>query len=135
MNKIKYKKGYRFQIHKACERKIPIIIQRDIRTRFISMSRGGLLRIEAGYAYDGPSRPAIRTKNFMRGALYHDALYELMRKKLLDATLCRAIADQVMVDICQEDGMCRLRRWWVKKGVRSFGGRSTRRERKIHTAP
>jgi len=38
----------------------------------------------------------------------HDALYQLMRLKLLPASL-RETADMLLRRICIEDGMCRLR--------------------------
>ena len=41
----------------------------------------------------------------MRGALVHDALYQLMRLKQLDYEQYRDRADEVLRDLCKEDGM------------------------------
>jgi len=134
-DRIRYKRGYKYQLHDDYTVRIRIQPDTEIDTLFLNLTGLGRLTIRAGYAWDGPSGPAIDTKTFMRGSLVHDALYELMRLGHLDRKACRAAADQVMQDICREDGMCRLRAWWVLRGVRWFGGRSTRRERKICEAP
>ena len=57
----------------------------------------------------------------MRGSLVHDALYQLMREDHLDHTKYRAAADQLLHDICMEDGMPAVRAWWVYEGVSRFG--------------
>ena len=79
-----------------------------VRTEYIELRYDGQLTLRKGYAWDGPSGPTIDTKNFMRGSLVHDALYQLMRLKLLPASL-RETADMLLRRICIEDGMCRLR--------------------------
>ena len=64
---------------------------------------------DMGYGRDGPSGPTLDTRDFIRGSLVHDALYQLMREGLLDHSIHR------------EDGMTALRAWWVYQGVRLFG--------------
>ena len=49
-------------------------------------------------AGDGPSGPAIDTKNFMRASLVHDALYQLMRLGTLDKSR-RQYADRLLQTI------------------------------------
>lgn len=90
--------------------------------RFIKLGTDGQLEIGDGYAWDGPSGPSIDTKNFMRGSLVHDALYQLMREARLDKTKWRRAADEELVRICREDGMTRVRAWWVLTAVRWFAG-------------
>jgi len=132
---IKYHDGYKYQLHE------PYIVQTSIRPPvyighdFIVLSTDGLLMIKEGYAWDGPSGPTFDTKNFMRGSLVHDALYQIMAAKLLDCGW-RPTADNELCRICKEDGMSWLRRWWVLKGVR-FGGENAAawHEEKILTAP
>ncbi|KKK56498.1 hypothetical protein LCGC14_3063940, partial [marine sediment metagenome] len=80
---------------------------------------GGELIIKAGYCWDGPSGPAIDTRNFMRGSLIHDALYQLMRMELLDQSM-RDAADRTLWRICREDGMWAIRAWWIYKSVHWF---------------
>jgi len=105
---------------------------------YIKLDREGNLEICRYYAWDGPSGPTIDTKNFMRGSLVHDALYQLMRQSRLSQNH-RKYADNLLRDICIEDGMSKLRAWYVHKGVRIFSAPFARPtdkdEYKIKTAP
>jgi hypothetical protein len=56
----------------------------------------------------------------MRGSLVHDALYQLMRLSTLDYEVHRKRADEILKDICLEDGMSMLRAWYVYQGVHLF---------------
>ena len=89
--------------------------------QWITMTKTGRLTIKKGYAWDGPSGPTIDSKNFMRGSLVHDAIYQLIRERLLVGRL-RKKADQILYDICREDGMSKLRAEYVYNAVRVFGG-------------
>lgn len=94
-----------------------------IRTDYLDLDEQGLLTIRAGYAWDGPSGPAIDTPNFMRGSLVHDALYQLIRMGLLPKEK-RGGIDRLLLRICLEDGMSQPRAWWVYTGVRAGGWKS-----------
>lgn len=95
-------------------------------TPYIRLSRDGVLRISASYAWDGPSGPAVDTRTFMRASLVHDALYQLMRGKYLDFRRDRHFADDLLKKMCLEDGMFPLRAWYIHKALRLFGRRSAR---------
>lgn len=88
-----------------------------ITTKFIELHSNGLLVIKRGYCWDGPSGPTIDTLNFMRGALVHDALYQLIRMELLDPSY-RKSSDQIIRQICLKDGMIRFRAWYVYWSLR-----------------
>jgi hypothetical protein len=123
---IKFKCGYKYQLSENYELgtriNIPNII---LENNFISMSESGLLFIKKGYAWDGPSGPTLDTENFMRGSLVHDALYQLMREGYLDPKVYKKQADALLVSICEEDGMTKLRAWWVLKGLQLGGWQAT----------
>ncbi len=91
---------------------------------FAHMTTGGVLRIFAHYAWDGPSGPTFDTKTFMRGSLAHDCCYQLMREGKLDRSY-RKRADELLREICLEDGMNRFRAWYAYKAVRLFGKKSS----------
>ncbi|WP_036098630.1 hypothetical protein [Leptospira noguchii] len=93
---------------------------------FVTLDTDGLLRIESGYAWDGPSGPTFDTKTFMRGSLVHDALYQLMREEKLDYIKYRDTADQILKKICLEDGMSAFRAAYVYRFVSWFGGSSAK---------
>jgi hypothetical protein len=118
MKSIEYSAGYKYQLRDNYKINVPIL-GLDIDTDFIKLGSGGSLCICKGYAWDGPSGPTLDTKNFMRGSLVHDALYELMRKGFISREY-RAMADELLREICLEDGMSRIRAWWVYVGVSKF---------------
>lgn len=102
---------------------------------FLKIWPSGKIRILEGYAWDGPSGPAFDTPNFMTPSMVHDALYQLMRNKVLPLDPYREIADEMMYQMCRERGMCAPRAWWCKRGVRRFGKSSASKKRTIYTAP
>lgn len=132
---IRYRDGYKYQLAEDYTVTTSILPPAAIDHNFIYLTSNGVLAIKKGYAWDGPSGPTVDTKNFMRGSLVHDALYQLMRAKLLDCGW-RETADQELRRICREDGMSWLRGWWVYQGVR-FGGEGSAiwQDEKILTAP
>ncbi len=52
---------------------------RTINTRFLTLTRDGVLTVRAGYAWDGMSGPVRDTVHNHHAGLCHDALYQLMR--------------------------------------------------------
>ena len=123
--RISYQSGYKYQLVEDYSLFVGITPPAKgvcIDTKFIELTEDGLLIIRAGYAWDGPSGPAFDTPTFMRASLVHDALYQLMREKHLDAAVHRVKADEILRDLCKEDGMWAARVWWVYKAVRRAAG-------------
>ncbi|MGD9115936.1 MAG: DUF1353 domain-containing protein [Dehalococcoidia bacterium] len=104
----------------------PVGKGRDELAGFLTLSPEGLLSIKKYYAWDGPSGPTIDTRDFMRGSLVHDALYQLMREGVLDREQDRKRADEILRELCLEDGMCSFRAWYVYHSVRLFAAGSTK---------
>ena len=96
-----------------------------IETPYIVLKEKGKLVVRGNYAWDGASGPGIDTKNFMRGSLFHDALYQLMREGHLPRNF-RKQADELMRKICLEDGMSKFRAWYAYRFVRMFGDRNSK---------
>ena len=126
-----YRGGYKYQLARTYVHDRPLLVfpGADIVEDFIELTMNGILTIKKGYAWDGPSGPTFDTKTFMRGSLVHDALYQLLRLGLLSNVLdtdgkARLIADLELKRICLEDGMWRVRAWWVFKGVHWFAARA-----------
>lgn len=86
----------------------------------VTLSPDGLLHIAKGYAWDGPSGPAIDTESFMRSSCLHDALYQLISLDLLPPDV-RVEADRILRDVSRDDGMWYIRSLWVYAAVRIFG--------------
>jgi hypothetical protein len=123
MDRICYRKRKKYTKYKLEE---PLSVEIDIKptqeiTQYkISLSQGGVLAVKERYTWDGPSGPALDTKNFMRASLVHDALYQLMRLSILDYKKYRKPADQIMKKLCRQDGMGAFRAWYVYWAVRIF---------------
>ena len=125
MAKACYRKltGYKYQVMEDYITKIDLkpgkAVRREL-TRFLSLSPDGVLTIKKYYAWDGPSGPTIDTRDFMRGSLVHDALYQLMREGVLDYRVHRQRADEIFRQLLLEDGMCKFRAWYVYQAVHIF---------------
>lgn len=116
---MKYKSGYKYQLYEDCSIELPFACPNVPEHEFIKIT-DGVLRVIVGYAWDGPSGPTIDTPNFMRGSLFHDALYQLMSQGLLGLAL-RIEADKLLRRVCLSDGMSEVRAWYVYQAVRLFG--------------
>jgi len=97
----------------------------DVSTPYLELSPSGLLRVKAGYAWDGASGPTFDTKSSMRGSLMHDALYQLIRLKKIPASYRRQ-ADELLVSICLEDRMWKVRAYCWERVVKWFAALSAR---------
>ncbi|NDB81874.1 MAG: DUF1353 domain-containing protein [Alphaproteobacteria bacterium] len=115
-----YTDGWKYQLKEDYVIKSGIIPPLNVETEYIQLLGDGTLTIREGYAWDGPSGPTIDTKNFMRGSLVHDALYQLIREKHLPLSY-RDKADRLLQSICKEDGMSAFRAWYVYQGVSGWG--------------
>jgi len=112
---------YKYQLVNDYTLTIDLKQENDIETPFIKLTTAGQLTMKKRYAWDGPSGPTIDTRSFMRGSLVHDALYQLMREECLDYKVHRAYADELLRELCLEDGMFRVWAWCVYQAVQLFG--------------
>lgn len=98
-----YKEGYKYiQAEHPFICHTEIYPQVDITTKFITLTREGVLTVQPYYASDGSSGPTIDDKTNMRGGWAHDALYELMRLGLLDIAW-REKVDELLRDLDLQD--------------------------------
>lgn len=125
MEQMGYRKltSYKYQVMEDYTIKINLKPLKRIRpkvARFLSLSPHGVLSIKKNYAWDGPSGPTIDTKDFIRGSLVHDALYQLMRESVLDYKVHRQRADEIFRELLLEDSMCSFRAWYAYQAVHLF---------------
>ena len=135
-DKIRYRKGYKYQLAASYTVEVGIFPPKSIATRWCLLSHNGFLTILEGYAWNGASGPTIDTKSSMRGSLVHDALYQLMRLGLLDISW-RSKIDDILHNICVEDGMIHARAEIWEEMVVLFAGSAAKHdaEPKILEAP
>jgi len=135
MAKVRYRNltSYKYQVMHDYTIQIDLKPFKRVRpkvARFLFLSPHGVLTIKKNYAWDGPSGPTVDTKDFIRGSLVHDALYQLMRENVLDYKVHRQRADEILRELCLEDGMCKFRAWYVYQAVHLFaeGGAHPKKE-------
>ena len=116
-------KGYKYELMETVSVELLWLGNNCINTPYNDVL-GGKLVIKSRYAWDGASGPAIDTRNFMLGSLVHDALYQLIREGHLDQSH-RKPADEALRNICRQQGMSKIRAWWVYSAVRTFAKRSS----------
>lgn len=132
---ITYREGSKYQLDGNFSIQTEITGE-TIETDYISLSEGGLLTLKHGYASDGPSGLTIDTRNSIRAAFVHDALYYLIRNRLIDMKW-KKYADQLFYQLLLEDGMWEPRAYLWYCGVRWRGAESLypSKERLVLRAP
>jgi len=103
----------------------------NIKTEFFELNELGVLKMKAGYRWDGPSGPTIDTPSFMRSSATHDCFFQMLRMGLVcdsqrERFFKTANKDLKLISI--EDGMLVTRASIVKFGVRTFGKKHTIKE-------
>ena len=135
-NKIFFKEGYKYVLAAQYGDVIPLRPASDIKTDYVTLLKNGYLAIRKGFAWDGPSGPAIDTPSALRGSMIHDAGYQILRAGLMPQS-SRKDWDALYEKCCIEDGMSKIRAWVHFKALRAFGWRAAdpSSENPILTAP
>ena len=136
--RISYRKLRKYKYQLLEDYQTTLSLKKDAAIDYVILNKNGKILIKENYAWDGPSGPTIDTKNFMRGSLVHDALYQLIREGKLNDKEDRKTADRILRDLCKEDGMSAVRAGIVYKAVRWFGKSAAKydnTEDKVYYAP
>lgn len=133
MSKLYYKDGYKYRVEKPFQVLIKIK-GFQINHEYFILTKEGVLTILKNYCWDGATMfPDL--KSIMRASCVHDCLYQMIRLNLLPNHK-RDEADEVLRDICIEDGMWKITAAAVYKGVRIGGGPAAYgREKPVKVAP
>jgi len=115
---ISYKEGYKYQLSEPAQHKTKFRADKEIDTNYINLDTDGLLTVKKSFAWDGATY-ARDTPTIIRGSLIHDALCQLINEGLLPKRF-QVLADNELRQICLEDGMSKIRAWWVYRAVRRF---------------
>jgi hypothetical protein len=124
VKQIVYRDKYKYQLQNDYIHELKHTFNCNAVNDYIVLLPNNVLTIKKGYAWDGPSGPSIDTKNFMRGSIVHDALYQLMREGLLPNSH-KDKADKELQFVCLEDGMSAFRAFYVYQAVKYFGKPAT----------
>ena len=123
--------GYKYQLREDLVLQSSIVGY-DVDLPFIRLKEDGALIIKRGYASDGPSGPTFDMwrprklfkwlyKKFLMPAVGHDALYQLLRMKMIPASL-RGNADMDLRTWCLDRGMWKTRSNWIYMSVSKGAG-------------
>ena len=136
-SKIKYReRTYKYQLVEGAYVQTSITGY-NVNERLFRLTPDGILYACEGYAWDGPSGPTWDTPDFMRGSLFHDVLYQMIREGFIPPDF-KTEADALLRQLCIEDGMSEFRAHYVFEGVARFGASSCEPgsdESEIKTAP
>lgn len=145
-----YKEGIKYSVNRPIRLKLHIPIeQRIVLARDMYDIEGKLVKIPLaiveisgwatiypGYAWDGASGPTFDTLSSMRGSLWHDLLYQLIRLGYIYPKF-KKYADVLMTVIMKQDKMWVWRADLWEWGVKHFAGHAIlpSAERKELVAP
>ncbi len=118
-----FSRGYKYQVRRPFHITLQIVPYAPIDLPFVKMSMMGELIVCIGYAWNGASGPTWDTLNSMIGSLIHDIIYQLIRLGLIDPKY-KAYGDEVLHDLCTEDGMLSIRADYWRWAVLEFGASS-----------
>ena len=129
---MKYRNGYKIVLEEDEHYQTDIYPEQDIYYYrhghlYVSLNTEGYLIVYAGYPSDLASGPTFNTKNTRRGAVGHDALYELLRQGLLDQKW-RVPSDEELDKWLEEDGMSSARRWIWETGLNWADGKDEKQK-------
>ena len=107
--RIDYHKGkFKYQLINDYMIDIDFANPSNLQADFVELSSDGILRIKRGFVWDGVTGLAFDTRNFMRAALVHDALFHLLREHGANPALHQR-ADEMFRRIALDDGVNRIR--------------------------
>lgn len=91
---------------------------------WFTLSQTGELTLKKGYCWNGATG-AFDTHDFLIPSAVHDALYQMIKLKLLPEST-RLKADQLLRKMCKKRGMSAFRAQYVYLAVRIFGSKFAR---------
>ncbi|MEQ9318387.1 MAG: DUF1353 domain-containing protein [Polyangiaceae bacterium] len=120
---------YKYELQRRYEHPEPVAIRpaTPVDHPFMTLSTTGALTVEDKYAWDGASGPVPDTPDVMRASLVHDALYQMIRQKLVPWNWGRnrKHADAAFRDTCIADGMSPAKATLLYHGLRLIGAPAT----------
>lgn len=129
-----YVKGYKYQSRCDMVYKTDICPKEDIITDLIMLRTDGWIWISKYFAWDGCSGPTYDDCTNTRGCQLHDALYALIRMKLLPISE-RDKADKMLFKMMKKDGALPCRCKYYYEAVSKLAEKAAIKPKKIYAAP
>jgi hypothetical protein len=118
-NNILYRAGFKYKMAHEYSVLTGIKPEVGIHTEYWSIDATGLVTARVGYCWDGATK-ALDSVSFMRGALIHDIGCQAIMEGHLSRARYKEAVDRELIKICAEDGMVKIRQWWVWRAVKKF---------------
>ena len=118
---MKYRKGYKYQLAESITIQTILRPPEDIFINFAVLYKDGRFRLTLGYACDGASGCTLDTPGTFRGAFFHDAGYEMLRKGKLPPSW-RKDFDKLAHKLWSEDMLFQFRADTWYRAVRNLAG-------------
>ena len=118
---MKYRKGFKYQLAEAEMFHTEFTADKDIVTKFCTLFADGIMVLQEGFAWDGPSGPVLDRKTNMKASALHDALYRMMRRGDIDYRRWRE-ADLEFAKQLKLDGAWSITIWIDMKGLAIANG-------------
>lgn len=123
-----YRSGLKYQLAEESRIKLPFKPPKDIITDFVSFLSDGTLINAIGYAWDGPSGPAMDDDHNMGPSLVHDSGYQLLRLGLLPQSY-KHLFDMEYKRLCIANEMSEERAEIEYLAISEFGGPFARKQK------
>lgn len=118
--RIAYRAGFKYQVETDCAFPVPELAGFFSEIDWAEL-RNGTLTVRKGFCWDGPSGPVADQLPFMPASVAHDALYRMLRRKVLPPD-CRKAADEIYMRLLIEAGVPEIEARRQYDGLRLFGG-------------
>lgn len=137
---LRYQKinGYKYRVYEDVFVMLPWLKGISYEDDYIRITPDGMLMAKKEYAWDGPSGLTFDTADSLRGSLWHDIGYQLIRLGILSKSLYKPLFDRLLRDTCIDAGMWKVRaNLWFSAAIKlgSFWGLGEDRHGEIYEAP
>lgn len=135
-SKIKYLKDMKYCLSGDFEIYTPIT-HNTIYDTWFYLYPDGMLKIKAGFCWDGPSGPTFDTKDSLKASLVHDVFCICMRDGRLNYKVYQNEINSFFKRMCIDDGMpeWRAHLWYLGVEFGDAGNPKQGPDRKVHIAP
>jgi len=133
MSAITFRQGFKYQLTRPALFEVPELFGHGQGGNSFVWFQDGRIYFSEGYAWDGASGPTWDSHASYCPSLVHDGLYQLMRENYLPHSF-RDDADRILLHMCIDHGMWKIRAHTWYKSVKLFGGFALEKPKKEITS-
>lgn len=112
-------RGWKYRLDEEVRVRVDWHPPTTLKLPYFKLDPDGILTLEEGFMWDGPSGPTWDTPNWMLPSAVHDAMYRFLRADLIpERYKARKHADDLMYEMLLDRGMSYFRAWYSWVAVR-----------------